>query len=480
MDKNGKVPRIVVVGGGITGLSAAWYLQKQAKQPVQVTVLEKEYRWGGVVLTDSISGPNGSSFVVDGGPESFITRKPEAWELVEALGLQNQVVDTGGETRDMYVLDQGAPVAVPLSPFKFLGSDLLSWRGKARMVVEPFIASRKDEGDESLAGFIDRRLGQEAREKFIGPILAGIYNTDPETQSILTTSPVMRQMEREFGGLFKGALGTMRRRVREQRLAQENGTVLPPRFFTFRNGVAELIEALVSQIQGDLCLGVSAVGVEQDGSFYRILLGDGSPIPADAIILATPAHVASGMLGQLAPQAADALAAIRYGNIGTLSLVYRDQDFRTALQFNGLMIPRREKRAIDAITWTSVKLPGRVPEGYTLLKIYFGGGSPELVNLEEDELVAVVREELRQLVGIEGQPVAHCAHSWPAGFPLADVGHLERVSELEQYLPAGIHLAGNAYRGIGVPDCIRQGRQAAGRVLEELAERKFQLESISL
>ena len=148
MTSNGKIPRIVVVGGGITGLSAAWYAQALARQPVQVTVLEKEYRWGGVVLTDTLTGPNGETFVVDGGPESFITRKPEAWELVQALGLQDQVIGTGGETRDMFVLNQGVPAAVPLSPLKFLRSDLLSWRGKARMAMEPFIPPRTDAGDE--------------------------------------------------------------------------------------------------------------------------------------------------------------------------------------------------------------------------------------------------------------------------------------------------------------------------------------------
>jgi oxygen-dependent protoporphyrinogen oxidase len=479
MTSNGKIPRIVVVGGGITGLSAAWYAQALAKQPVQVTVLEKEYRWGGVVLTDSLTGPNGENFVVDGGPESFITRKPEAWELVQALGVQDQVLGTGGETRNMYVLNQGMPAAVPLSPLKFLRSDLLSWRGKARMAVEPFIAPRMDEGDESLADFIDRRLGREAREKFIGPILAGIYNTDPETQSIMTTSPVMRQMERDFGGLFKGALGTMRRKARERRMAREHGNEIPPSFFTFRAGAGVLIDALVSRIQGDLCLGVEATGLERVGGRFQVLLDDGHPIPADAVILAGPAYTAARILDPLAPEAAGALAEIRYGNIGTLSLVYRDRDFKSDLQFNGLMIPRREKRAIDAVTWTSTKLSHRFPKGFTVLKVYFGGGSPEVATLTEEELVAVVREELHQLVGIAGEPVTYGAHTWPTGFPLADVDHLERVEAVERLLPKGIHLAGNAYRGIGVPDCIRQGRGAAARTLEDLIKSSIQ-ESVTV
>jgi oxygen-dependent protoporphyrinogen oxidase len=472
MPQNGKALRVVVVGGGISGLSAAWYLQKHAKWPLQVSVLEKTYRWGGVLQTEKIPGPNGETFIVDGGPESFISRKPEAWELVEELGLHERVIDTGSETRDMYVLDGGKPVAVPLAPLAFLRSPLLSWRGKARLALEPFIQARRDDEDESLAAFVDRRLGREAREKFVGPILAGIYNTDPETQSILTTSPVMRQMEREFGGLFKGALGTMRRRARERRQAQAAGQSIPPRFFAFREGAGELTQALVTGLQGDLNLGVSITGIEEEGLGYRISLEDGHILSADALILSTPAHAAAGMLRQLAPQAADVLAGIRYANIGTLSLVYDNRAFQTGLRFNGLMIPRQEKRAIDAITWTSAKLPGRAPGGYTLLKVYFGGGSPDIVNLEEDELVSVVRAELRALVGIDGVPVAQRAYRWPVGFPLADVGHLQRVEALEAHLPPRIYLAGNAYRGIGVPDCIRQGREAAKLALAELDKKE--------
>ena len=201
---------IVIIGGGITGLSAAWEIQHQPQNRVRYSLLEADSCWGGKVVTAKVPGPEGGEFIIDGGAESIVTRKPEAWDIAHELGLAERIQDPGSETSDMFVLDGGVPVAIPLSPGAFIASKLLTTRGKMRLLAEPFIPAKRDQEDETLAEFASRRLGVEAMEKLIGPVLAGIYNTDPHQQSILTTSPIMREMEAEYGSLFKAVIGRMR------------------------------------------------------------------------------------------------------------------------------------------------------------------------------------------------------------------------------------------------------------------------------
>ena len=211
---------VVIVGGGIAGLSAAWELQKSGGGRLRLTVLEQDARWGGKILTERLPAPDGGTFVVDAGPESFVTRKPALWQLITELGLQEAAQPLGSEAGGTYVLDEGTLRALPLGPLAFVRSPLLSWRGKLRLLAEPFIPAKKDDADESLADFVTRRLGREALEKFVGPVLGGIYNTNPETQSILVTSPIMRQMEKESGSLVRAALSRMLRRPKRIQVAR--------------------------------------------------------------------------------------------------------------------------------------------------------------------------------------------------------------------------------------------------------------------
>lgn len=465
-------PRVVVIGGGITGLAAAWALRQRAGAAVALTVLEAAGRWGGKVETHVMPGPQGGRFLADAGPESFITRKREAWDLAHALGLQDRLIDPGSETRDIYVLDAGRPHKVPLNPALFVTSPLLSFGGKLRLLAEPFIPARRDDGDESLAEFASRRLGREAMEKFIGPILAGIYNTDPATQSVLTTSPVMREMEKENGSLVAGALA----RMRAKRRARARGEALPPAFVTFREGAQELVDALVRQLSADpLCvlrLNASAWRLRRNGGQYVVELAEAEPVLADAVIVATPANAAAGLLREAAPESAAGLARIRHTDIGTLSLAYRGADARLPFRLNGLMIPRREKRRIDAVTWTSAKMPDRAPHGYELVRVFFGAGAPATLALDDAALLSAVRDELRALIGLDAAPIDYRVSRWPASFPQADVGHLNRVDEIERQLPPGLFLAGSSYRGLGVPDCIRQGLAAAQLTIAGLTEQR--------
>lgn len=454
-------PHIVIVGGGITGLSAAWEIQQTAGADAAVTILEAGDRWGGKVLTHTMPGPDGGCFVADAGPDSLVTRKREIWTLARELGLEDQVINPGGEAQGTYVLDGGRPVRLPLDPVSFLRSPLLSARGKLRLLAEPFVPRKGDDADESLADFATRRLGAEALEKFIGPVLGGIYNTNPETQSVMVTSPIMRQMEKQHRSLFLATLAAMRAR-RKQTAADEQAP--PYRFINFRDGAETLITALTDQLTADLRLNAPVARVERGETGWDVIVA-GERLAADTVILTVPANRAADVVVGPAPEAAALLRQIRHNAIGTISLAYRAADAQLVAPIKGLMIPRREKRRIDAVVYTSAKLPERAPVGFALLRVFFGGGDPQMAVMPEADLLAVVRAELRELLGLTAAPLDYRVARWPESYAQADVGHLTRVAAIEAALPAGLLVAGASYRGLAVPDCVKQGRAAGALAL---------------
>ncbi len=446
--------RTIIIGGGITGLSAAWELQKHNAEYI---LLEESGRWGGKIVSREME-VEGQRFLVDGGPDTLVTRKREAWQLAMEVGLRDEVVNPGSETKNIYVVDGGRPYPVPLSPALFFSSPLLTWRGKLRLLTEPFQPARRDDDDESLADFVTRRLGREALEKFIGPVLGGIYNTDPQKQSILVSSPVMREMEKEAGSLVLASVGRMFAK-------KEQGERLP-RFINFKKGMEHLPETIALQLTGKLLLNSPVAGITQTETGFTVQLADGSALSGETVILATPANVSALLLREAAPQAAEKLAKIEHKNIGTISLVFRESDIPPAPVINGLMVPRREKRNIDAMTFTSRKSPERSAPGYALMRVFLGGGNPAMVTCDDETLVNTVCAELGDLVGIRARPLTYTVFRWEQGFPQAEVDHLARVTEIESLLPKGIQVAGSSYRGIAVPDCIKQGSQAAKNTLK--------------
>lgn len=438
---------VLILGGGITGLNAAWQLQHSG---VRYTLIEAAPRLGGMIQTATFDG-----FIAEGGPETFITRKPELWNLALQLGLQDSMEPITSETSGAAVLHNNQVLRVPLSPLLFLTSPLLSWRGKLRMMAEPLIPARTDDEDETLASFARRRLGTEACDRLIAPILSGIYNSDAERQSILTTASVMRNLEKH-GSLIRGTLATMRKR----RALQKSGVSLPPRSVSFANGAQELIDTLAQRLTGEIRLNTHVTNLESRGAGYVAILNNGTQLMADALLLAIPAKAAAPLLHDLAPTAAALLGQIRFASIGTVALGFRSAAMQKAPAVSSLMIPRRAGRQIDAVLWR----PQRAPEGHTLLRVFFGGAAPALLDLDDTALLAVVQAELRELLNIAEAPIAQRIFRWPNGFPQADVGHLQLIDQIEAALPATIALAGNSYRGLGVPDCVRQGTAAAERV----------------
>jgi oxygen-dependent protoporphyrinogen oxidase len=447
---------VIVIGGGITGLSAARRLQALG---IDYALLERDSRWGGKLLTLRPSLESHQPCIMEAGAESFITRKPELLQLTHEVGLGDDITALDGQSKGLYILHHGQPYPVPLNPLALIRSRLLSPRGKLRLLAEPFIPARQDTDDESLADFARRRLGQEAAERLVGPILGGIYNADPERQSVLVSAPHMRALERQYGSLARGALAHARRKQPPE---------TRPAFITLKSGVDRLVTALVEQLSGALCLHTPIQDIRGGESGYELTIMDGTRWGARAVILAIPASQTAHLLQAALPAAAKLLAQFKQSSIGTMLMAFRTADLPVHQAITSMVVPRWEQRAVDALVWTSARIPLRVPEGFALLKVFFGGSQPQLMALSDEQVMTIIRAELYELLHIEAVPVLHHIFRWREDYPLMEVGHLVRVAQVRSQLPPGLFIAGSSYEGVGVPDCIRQGTEAAESVAKYL------------
>jgi oxygen-dependent protoporphyrinogen oxidase len=471
-------PRVVIIGGGITGLSAAFYLQQAAcaaGMPLSYTLVERDARCGGKIQTDRIAGADygaAGRFVVEAGPDSFVTQKPWALQLARDLGLEDQLMDTNEAKRKVYVLvkgkrhplPDGLALIVPTNFKAFARSSLISPLGKLRMALDMLIPPKRDGADETLADFVRRRLGAEALDKIGEPLMAGIHSSDAERQSLLATFPRFHTLEEQHGSLIRG--------MRAHRPAA--GARSP--FATLRGGLGDLVDALVAALDGRVLNGRSVAAINYapiDPPAYHVRLDDGTLLPADAVILTAPAFVAADLVAPFQPDLAAELRQIRYVTTATVSLAYKRADVGAALDGFGLLIPASERRAINACTMTSIKFAQRAPDDHALLRVFLGGSrNPAVVALDDPALLALVRDELQALFGITAEPVCTRIYRWPRAHPQYDLGHLERIAAIERGCPPGLHLAGCAYRGVGIPDCIAQGRAAVERLVAELRSRE--------
>jgi protoporphyrinogen/coproporphyrinogen III oxidase len=468
---------VVIVGGGISGLSAAWHLQNRPlhdQDRIDVTVLESSNRWGGKVLTEHVDGPGDTPFVIEAGPDSFLTQKPWALQLARELGLDKRLLPTNEVAPAVFVLRHGKPcplpdglsLTVPTKPLSFMLSPLMSPVGRLRVLMELFVPAKRDDADETLASFIHRRFGQEALDVLAEPVLAGIYSADAEKLSLLATFPRFRQLEREHRSLIRA----LRANPARQRDSAQGDTPRLSQFVTLHGGVQELADALVSRLSADLRLRTSVRAIERaDDGRYRVVLDRGEALIADAVLLTIPAAPAARLLSPVAAMPAAKLAALRSVSTGTISLAFRADDISSPLQGFGLVIPKSEHRSINAITITSSKFRYRAPADHVLLRAFFGGSRrPEQMTFDDQRLVLAVRHELRTLLGIKADPLFYRIYRWHNANPQYDLNHLETVATIEAGLPVGIFISGSAYRGVGLPDCVHQARQASDRILERL------------
>ncbi|NJO83290.1 MAG: protoporphyrinogen oxidase [Blastochloris sp.] len=456
---------VVVIGGGITGLSAAWFLQQRG---IPYTLVERADRWGGKIRTDVIESEAGAPFIVETGPDSFIAQKPWATQLAHAVGLSDELLGTNDDRRRIFVLNHGRLTPLPdglllIVPTKFMPfarSTLISIPGKIRMAFEPFLPPKPGDDDESLADFVRRRLGGEVLDKLAEPLMSGIYNTDPHDQSLLATFPRFRALEREHGSLTRGMLAS-----RRATHGGHSGGQPSAMFLSFRRGMQTLTDTLAEKLGGDLRLNTGVERIERIDGRYRLALTDGSTIDPDNVILTTSAPVTARLIRPLAPEAAAEIDQIQYVTTGTASLAFRAADADLPPSF-GVVIPRSENRQINAVTISSIKFDHRAPDGCVLLRVFFGGTrSPQTIDLDDAALIALVRRELADIYGIHAEPIFTRINRWREATPQYAVGHLARVDRIERALPSGLWVTGSAFRGIGIPDCVHQAQQTVEHML---------------
>jgi oxygen-dependent protoporphyrinogen oxidase len=466
------------VGGGIAGLTAAFSLYEQAEAaglPLTCTLIEASRDWGGKIVTHRVD-----DLTIEAGPDSFLSQKPWGIELCRKLGLAGRLINTNEQQKKTFVysrgrlreLPEGLVLIVPTKLGPFLKSGLISWPGIVRMGLDLALPARRGDGDESLASFFSRRLGREAFERVVEPLMAGIYAGDAEQISLRATFPRFLDLERQHGSLIRGMLAS-------RPAGTSSGRTV---FVTLRDGLAELVQALVARLtaagaklmtrQSVAAIRVRQTRADRSGGWtYELTPEDGPVVSADAIVLATPAFVSSGLVRPLSPIAAELLGAIPYASTATVSLAYEAGTIGGDVSGFGFVVPRVERRDLLAATWSSLKWPHRAPASQTLVRCYLGGVGRDAILQEDDRgLVRRVRDELKSMAGVAGEPAYAEVNRWERGMPQYTLGHLERLDSIQRSLDRypGLVLAGAAYRGIGIPDCIRDGTDAATSVIRFL------------
>ena len=461
---------VLVVGGGIAGLSAAYYASKLPR--VRVTLIESDPRWGGKITTDRVSYEDGR-FIIEGGPDTFLATKSWGVALCKELGLADRLHGTNPDKKNTYVLNRnrllplpdGLAMMIPTNIEAVLKSQLVSWLSKARMGLDFLLPAKRLNGDESLGRFVSRRLGREAYENLIEPLMSGIYAGDGDQLSLASTFPYLRDLELKYGSLARGALEMRKQMSATGRKIQGSRSA----FLTPKTGLAEIVEKLVQQLTSNgayLRLNTKAQQITRYEARYQVELESGEIIEADALILATPAFVSGALLSSVNPSLAFDLQSIPYASTATVSLAYHQSDIPRDLDGYGYVIPRREGRKALACTWTSTKFPHRAPHGYALIRVFVGRAGQDLP-WDEKQLLALAREELRLTLDITAEPLLSRVFMWDKAMPQYNLGHQEILARIDTALGRhpGLALAGNGYRGIGIPDCIHSGELAVEKIL---------------
>jgi len=461
-------PRVAVLGGGITGLAAALRLEEAGA--AEWRLFEAAPRLGGVLQTVEQDG-----YRIELSADNFLTREPWATDFCRRVGLADDLLSTDARRRRALVVHRGRVRRVPegfvlMSPqraWPILASPILSVAGKARLAAEALVPKRRDEADESVASFARRRLGREAFERLVQPLVAGIYTADPDRLSMRATMPQFVEQEAQHGSLSRAALSKKQTASPDRRESGARyGLFVAP-----RNGLQQLVDAAVAKLPAErltTCVTVDRVERLAGGRWRLIGAGGESLGEYDELIVTLPAGPAATVLRKAEPRLAERLGAIEYAGCSVVCLGVAESQIARPIDGFGFVVPAVEGRRLIAASFASYKFPGRAPDGRVLIRVFLGGAlQPKLADLDDAALVAIAREELGELVGLAGEVDFARVARWPRRMPQYHLGHLERVDQIERSAEAaGVELAGAAYRGVGIPQCVRSGEQAAGRVLD--------------
>lgn len=464
---------VAVVGGGVAGLAAAYELQvgsQRSGQRTRIDLYEASQRLGGAILTE-----REGDWVMDAGPDAILTLKPWALELCREIGLEDEIIPTRDEDRGVALYSRGKlrplPYGTGSSTLKkleaYATSGVVSWPAKLRMGLDLVLPRGDVEEDMSMSDFFGRRLGREAVERIVDPLIAGIYSGDPDKLSIYATFPRFPQMVKRRRSILLTLL----------RVPQSSGSGARrlPVFCSLRDGLGRLVERLSERMEGvSLHMSTRVTGLHEMDGHYTLTTADGRREPYDAVLLATPAWVSAGLLSDIAPGAAERMEQVRYVSSATVFFAYRRADLRERPQGYGFLVPTVEGRRINGATWITNKFDHRSPQDGFLARCFIGGDrTGEEMEADDEGLVRICREELREIAGIDAEPLFTRVYRWRDSGPQYDVGHQSLVREIDAELAVhpGLDVTGSGYRGIGIPDCIRDGRETARRLFRELLTR---------
>lgn len=451
-------PKVVIVGAGISGLCVAFFLKRAG---IPVRVLEAEEEVGGTMRSRRIRG-----YLVELGPNSALETTPLFQELIAAVGLVEERVYARETAKNRYILRDGVLHPLPMSPLAFVRSRLWSWRGKLRVLAEPFHG--RAEAEESVADFVRRRVGQEFLDYAVNPLVAGVYAGDPERLSVRFAFPRLYALEERYGGLILGLV----RGVKERRRRPE-ASRLTARLFSFREGMGRLPRAIATTLGDALWLATRALGISRIGAAFEIAFerdGRRDALRAERVVLATPAYMAAPLIESFAPEAARALRRIVYPPVSAVILGYRETALGQPLDGFGFLVPEKEGRRILGTIWNSAIFPDRAPQGSITLTTFVGGmRRPELARRSDEELIGIVAEELGEIMRIRGDPEFAYVSRWERAIPQYELGYGEILAALEraECATAGLYFCANYRGGIAVGDCLKSAHETARRILQD-------------
>lgn len=463
--------KVAIVGGGISGLSTAFEMEKAraANPQIEYLLLEGSLRLGGSIFSERID-----ECLVEGGPDSFMTEKTSATNLCAELGLTDHLVGSNDASRKTYILLKNRLVAMPdglmfMVPTKLVPTaltPLFTWKTKIRMARELLHPPRPMQRDESVAELIERHFGAEVVDRLADPLLSGIYGGDAAVLSARTVLPKLVEMEEKYGSLSRGMLAAYGNG--KQSPPQANGKPRRSTFSSLLGGMQEMVDSLAARLNPASIRKSTVVShIDRTEESWQLII-EGEPQRFDAVVLAIPAWAAGSLLAGMDPQLGKDLADIPYSSSITVTIGYEDAALATLPDGFGFLVPASEKRSLLACTFVHRKFPSRAPQGIGMLRCFLGGArNSALLNDSDQELESRVRAELKDILGITADPRFVRIHRWHRAMAQYSVGHQERMTRISQAVARhpGLALAGNAYLGIGVPDCIRTGQQAAASIL---------------
>jgi oxygen-dependent protoporphyrinogen oxidase len=468
--------RIAIIGGGIAGLSAAFYLEKARRggADIQWTLFEKSSRLGGVLETEQRDG-----FVLEAGADSFLTAKPDATRLCQELGIGSEIISSNDATRKTYILvegklvpiPQGLEFMVPTRVWPMATTPLFSFSTKLRMAAELFSSARKEVKDESVGDFVRRHFGQEMVDRVAEPLLSGVYGGNVEALSIQAVLPRFAEMEREHGSLVRATLRAKAQNPNAQNKDKTKAAKPQPLFSSMKNGMQQIIDALAAALpQSSIRLQQQDISVRQINDDWQVE-SSGVKERFQAVLLAVPAPSGAAMLRQFHPALVEGLSRIQYTSSAAVALAY--DDVVDLPPGHGFLVPRSERRKLMACTFVHRKFDHRAPQGKSLLRCFFSSSRiPDLLTYSDESLQQIARQELESILGVKAEPIFARTFRWDRAMAQYETGHLERVAGMEKIIAAmpGFHIIGNSFYGIGVPDCIKSARLAAEQITSSVSQ----------